>query len=405
MIGLLRVLDLIAPDSPLRLPIVQELRWGNLYFQKIQLPSGAIMNYCGGDDANDWTDNKPGTSDDRTIHTETADTITQFLFIAAQSALAGQLDNDDPPYAAQCRLAATHCLEWVNANGLSDDAGALAARIMALVQLHHLQPADDLLAQAVEVAQHLMLLQQSQGPLAGYFRHEPDSPQPSRDIMRGNLPLIALSDALRAWPDHPAAAQWRQCLTSHVAYLQSMASRSAFGIIPYGLYHDGDNIHGRSLGDLSYRYFMERSSSGDDESWWVGINAHLASHGVGLARAAKTLANHRASDTRSTLSGNLTSVSDVAYALAQRQLDWIIGVNPFNISTISGVGLHQPLLYAAEHLKPPTPVIKGGVMNGIGGSVDDQPELLAGSWQNCEYWTPAVAYTLWLMAELIEQKN
>jgi hypothetical protein len=39
-------------------------------------------------------------------------------------------------------------------------------------------------------------------------------------------------------------------------------------------------------------------------------------------------------------------------------------------------------------------------MNGIGGTIDDKPYLNAGSWQNCEYWTPQVAHVMWLMAEL-----
>jgi hypothetical protein len=39
-------------------------------------------------------------------------------------------------------------------------------------------------------------------------------------------------------------------------------------------------------------------------------------------------------------------------------------------------------------------------MNGIGGTADDQPQLLPGIYHTCEYWTPMVAYTMWLMAEL-----
>jgi hypothetical protein len=39
-------------------------------------------------------------------------------------------------------------------------------------------------------------------------------------------------------------------------------------------------------------------------------------------------------------------------------------------------------------------------MNGIGGLADDQPSLYHGSYYTAEYWTPMVAYTLWLMAEL-----
>lgn len=86
--------------------------------------------------------------------------------------------------------------------------------------------------------------------------------------------------------------------------------------------------------------------------------------------------------------------------LAQRQLDWILGVNPFNASTVTGAGRNQPKLFKAGEFKPPTPLIPGGVMNGLGGTALDGICINPGSWNTCEYWTPMVAYTMRLMAEL-----
>ena len=116
--------------------------------------------------------------------------------------------------------------------------------------------------------------------------------------------------------------------------------------------------------------------------WWVGINANLGSSGVGLCRAARILSD------------------DSLRHLAQRQLDWILGANPFDASTVTGVGRNQPPLFVTGAFNPPTPSIDGGVMNGIGGNLVDEPDLLPGSYHTCEYWTPMVAYTMSLMAEL-----
>jgi hypothetical protein len=77
-----------------------------------------------------------------------------------------------------------------------------------------------------------------------------------------------------------------------------------------------------------------------------------------------------------------------------------LGVNPFGASTVTGVGRNQPKLYVTGAFRPATPLIRGGVMNGIGGTDGDEPELAPGSYNTCEYWTPMVAYTMWLMAEL-----
>jgi len=200
--------------------------------------------------------------------------------------------------------------------------------------------------------------------------------------MDGNLPLLALCDAIEHLSDHPDAPGWRSSLQRHVDHLIATSKLSAFGTIPFGLYAGNDPGGGRKFGKYFYRWFMKPRGEYRDDDWWVGINAHLASHGVGLSRAAKLLDR-----------------PELAH-LAHRQLDWILGVNPFNASTVTGAGRNQPKLYRTGEFTPPTPLIAGGVMNGLGGTAADEPCIDAGSWQTCEYWTPMVAYTMWLMSEL-----
>jgi hypothetical protein len=42
-------------------------------------------------------------------------------------------------------------------------------------------------------------------------------------------------------------------------------------------------------------------------------------------------------------------------------------------------------------------------MNGLGGDLHDQPAIGDGIYHVSEYWTPMVAYTLWLMTELSDE--
>jgi hypothetical protein len=155
-----------------------------------------------------------------------------------------------------------------------------------------------------------------------------------------------------------------------------LARRGPFGAIPYGLYRSRPQ-GGRELGSFWYRWFMEANPE-----WYVGINAHLASMGVGLVKAARLLGEPD------------------WLALAQRQLDWIVGANPFDASTVVGAGHNTPQHMFGLEFDPPTPYLPGAVMNGISGNEADEPQLRPGSWQDTEYWTPMVAYTMWLMAEL-----
>ena len=85
---------------------------------------------------------------------------------------------------------------------------------------------------------------------------------------------------------------------------------------------------------------------------------------------------------------------------AQKQLDWILGSNPLNSSTIVGAGYNHPAHFGGSSFMPPVPLLPGAVLNGLGGNDQDMPMKGDGNWQISEYWTPMVAYTLWLMAEL-----
>jgi len=387
MIGLSRLSDLM-PAGWNNAQIIDELRWGNRYFRKMQEPAGYIMNYCGGDDGNYFTDNIIGTPDDRKIHTEPTSTTAQFDFILAQAALARQVASSDAQYARGCLAAANACLNWVTANSAPTTATSLGAAVVALMELNRAMPAVNYRALASVYAKHLMALQVLPAPgqtlpISGFFVTQPRSGQPVREIQDGNQPLLALCTLLEQMPTHADAALWRSALKTHTQYLLTMAGRSAFGTVPFGLYVGANPGGNRRIGDYFYRYFMkEVGEYANDPTWWVGINAHLASHGVGLSRAGRLLQDAK-----------LTN-------LAQRHLDWILGSNPFNASTVIGAGANQPRLYHPGAFTPATPLMNGGVMNGVGGDANDQPLLTPGSWQNCEYWTPMTAYTMWLMAQL-----
>jgi hypothetical protein len=205
----------------------------------------------------------------------------------------------------------------------------------------------------------------------------PSSYEPYRDIWRGCWPLIGLCDLLEAFPDHPRAPAWRESIRLFCEpYLQTLAGRNAFGIVPYGLYRS-DPGGGRALKRFWFRYFFE-----ENPGWYVGNNSNLASTGVGLLKAARLLNRPD------------------WLALAQRQLDWILGSNPFNASTVMGAGYNNPQhMFGAEYL-PATPFLPGAVLNGITGDALDVPQLRPGSYQECEYWTPMVGFTMWLLAEL-----
>lgn len=384
MIGLSRIAGRMSEQ---RDAIEAELRWGNRYFLNMQEPAGFLMNYCGGDDGNYFTDNRVGTSDDRPIHVEQCELPAQFHFIAAQAFVARFVRDKDPDYAHRCELAARKCWQWCTANNSPGAATTLSAQIMAIAEMHRAwndPAAPQLVAEAMKRLLSLQVTTAARPDQpTGYFRTARDDPSPYRQIKHGNLPLVAMAVALDQFGTHADAPTWRAGLRHYADHLATMARRSGMGIVPFGLYESPDPGGNRRIGPMWYRWFMKpRGEESANETWWVGINANLASSGVGLALSARLLGD--------------ASLFD----LAQRQLDWILGANPFDASTMTDVGRNQPQVYRPDAFKPPTPVIPGGVTNGIGGDASDRPQLLPGSWNTCEYWTPMLAWTMWLMAEL-----
>jgi hypothetical protein len=125
----------------------------------------------------------------------------------------------------------------------------------------------------------------------------------------------------------------------------------------------------------------------DNESgyWWQGENARLAS----LA-AACSLASQYFREDKELLSR--------FERFSQDQIDWILGLNPFDICMLHGKGRNNPEYPNQKGLKN----AKGGICNGITSGVDDEddiefmPENLMfnyyENWRWPEQWLPHAAW-------------
>ena len=408
MIGLSRAYELDTKGNNNRKNLLDELYWGNLYFLSMQEPQGYIMSYVGGDvkkhsDSNRWTDNengpeggelhfaKPtagksmadmlifGNNDDRVINTDPLDLRGQYNFITAEAIMARITRESDKSYSQKCLDAATKCFNWCLTKSYSKETGVIGSSMQAAVEMFKTTGDDRYRDFAVSQAAVLKDLQVVKGSeIKGFFLTSADKDEPYKNIWEGCLQIISLCDMVKLFPENKDISSWKSMISLYTKdYLNTLASLNSFGIVPFGLYTEKDPGGKRITGSYWYRYFMQ-----PELDWWVGINSNLASAGVGLLKASEVL--------------NDPSLK----AMAQRQLDWITGSNPFNSSTVIGIGYNHPEHFPGSTFIPNTPVIPGAVLNGLGGTHEDQPDIGNGSWQISEYWTPMVAFTLWLMSEL-----
>jgi hypothetical protein len=126
-------------------------------------------------------------------------------------------------------------------------------------------------------------------------------------------------------------------------------------------------------GDLTYRYFHPVRK----QFWWQGANCHYAANALALGWLAR-----------------IREDAGKAYVvLAYRQLEWIMGANPFGSCMMTGEGMRNPYPHSRF-----VGLIPGGIMNGIAGNVNDDPVLdleYTLDWRTCEYWSPHVAFYIW----------
>lgn len=129
----------------------------------------------------------------------------------------------------------------------------------------------------------------------------------------------------------------------------------------------------------------------ESEYWWQGENARLAS----LSAAASLLAVRDSGDPSSVGAENLRGY-------AQDQINWILGLNPFDVSMVHGKGRNNAEYEVAY---PNTP---GGVCNGITGGVEDEGDVAflpepwgddpLHRWRWSEQWIPHAGWLLLAVA-------
>jgi len=136
----------------------------------------------------------------------------------------------------------------------------------------------------------------------------------------------------------------------------------------------------------------------EPKAWYVGQNSAYLSQAWALLLAAKFLA------WRNAVAPSMGAAR--ARALAQSQLDWVLGCNPFGVCMLEGAGQFNPPRYHHRYDAipgHPRGAVPGAVCNGIvRESVDrDAPrfDLHGNDYHSNEPWLPHNAYYLLAVGE------
>lgn len=305
------------------------------------------------------------------------------LAMAATYDTSGEFGN--AVYLATAEAAFTF-LEKENAAMTNDGKENIVDDYCALTAATELYKATQkqvYLQAAVKRATQLMNRLVTTGKYAGYFRAD-DKDRPFFHPSDAGLPVVSL---LNFYPVAPVAIQARikEVVRQHLLHELSLTAEvsNPFG---YGRQYTED-----TAGIRKTRFFFPHGS--EASPWWQGENARLGS----IAAAARMAASLFSAD---------KPLHDSLQNYALNQLNWILGLNPFDACMLQGAGHNNPaygFFGTFEYTNAP-----GGIVNGITSGLEDEDDIdfnLAYAttkkdydWRWAEQWLPHAAWYLWAVA-------
>lgn len=406
----------------LYLRLMEEAEWGIDFILKTRLGDGYRAQTWG---TNLWTDGFIGTKDDSTrrrrirIHNRA---FENFMFAGVEAYAAMNID-DDTMLKGNLRKVAIEDFNFAKkrfdsvgyselSGGGGGDHAAMAsnsqymANISYTATLLYQLTGDKYYAdEAAKAIRYTMDCQRTE-PLKdknktrGFFYRDLEKKSivhythQSRDYAY----MQALTALCKTQPDHVDYKKWEESIKLYGEYLKNiMQYVEPYGMVPSGVYNineikDSVNFYKVQVGIFSgaEKDFKEQLQNGvklDDEHYlrvfpvWFSFKGNAAVHlatGKAAALCGKFLHDKKLMD------------------IAEQQLFWIVGKNPFGQSLIWGEGSNYPQLYVALPGET-VGAIPVGMQSKFNGDTPYWPQFNTATYK--EVWGAPAARWLSLIAE------
>ncbi|MDB5138780.1 MAG: hypothetical protein JWR12_696 [Mucilaginibacter sp.] len=228
-------------------------------------------------------------------------------------------------------------------------------------------------------------------PLTGFFYTSTARERILHYCHRGReqAPTMALTALCDAFPDSPDWMRWYSSVTLYSEYLKNIAKYTApYKMMPASVYVDTEYMHVPESRKESFRKQVLKGVP-------LGKGHYLRIFPVWMdyrGNFGTILPQAQALASAAGLRGDLASAQ-----LAERQLEWIIGRNPFSESTMYGEGYDFTPLYT-----PSSGDMVGGLPVGI--QTRDEYDVpywpVQGMWTYKEIWGHPVTNWIWLLKDI-----
>ena len=394
-------------NTALYMRLLEEARWGLNWAMQTKFGDGYRD---GGMIIGIWSDNITGTKDD--MQGKATNNPTDNFIAASYCATAAPFYlQDDPVFSGLCRKSAVEDFAFANQMLSKPVAGKNEVDLYALatvsaMNLYRLTNDETYLDWAVKYARVVMDCQQKERrtdwsmPLHGFFYESREKKRILAYFHRSDEQLMieGLSMLITDAAANADAPLWMASCRAYADYLYDISTViEPYGILPAaiyelnnadfsGIYHEGERVGMPSMEEYNAQVKNGIHLGGDFylrrfpvAYQFRGFHAVL----MGKAKAAFILAD---------------LLKDRSLRnIATRQLEYIVGYNPFAMSTIYGDGYNYPPLYGAY-----AGDVVGAVPVGIETfENDDEPYMpMQVNATYKEIWTNTTGGVIWLLARL-----
>ena len=325
----------------------EEALWGLKWLHKNRFKEGKTIEWT---EIDRWTDGINGTTDD--IKSQQPYHSEKYLTILANIEAAFSLKETDPLLCEQAKRFAIE--DWYFSQGEIDLSRTdhLAMAVWVGAKLVQLTEDNDIKNKTIELANLLIAMQQTEPmnwtiPLSGFFYATN-----AKDRLFGYshhfvvaTPIAGLVELCMLFPDDKNYPSWYKSVKLYSEYIKNISRlTSPYNMIPANIYKIDKN---REEGNLQILEGMKMDDAHYLRMFPVwdmfrGNNPIILSSGIGLAYANRILNDPELKH------------------IAQSQLEWVLGKNPFNQSLMFGEGYDFAPQYAVM-----TDDITGGIPVGI----------------------------------------
>ena len=297
---------------------------------------------------------------------------------AARLKISGEFDSKDYlSFAVKAfKHLEKHNREYLE-NGRENIIDSYCA-LLAAVELFRTTKEDYYLSKASERANELILLYSQKG----YWITEKGLRRPFYHASDAGLPIVSLIEYLKIETNKKKVAEVEKLIKKTLTDLLEISKNFEENPFSYAkqVIPSDDN-------SIKTAFFMPHQN--ETGYWWQGENARLASIASAIYGSCKIFKedNKKWIDLK---------------ALADSQLNWILGLNPFDICMLQGHGRNNP---AYEEDKQNAP---GGICNGITAGFFDESDIsflpteVEGRgdhrWRWSEQWLPHAAWFIYALS-------